>query len=157
MPLVTAINQLHGQDALLWLLTFSEPNSNVVYRAVSNLEDVVSRGQTFTAIPFEVTLPPDDGQRFQNLQISFANVGRELMQLIREYQPSTPPLVKLELVLSDAPDTVEKTIDFMRLESASYDALSITFTLSGSNIFQRKTCQATYDSWEFPGLSFALK
>ena len=134
-----------------------DPSSGVVLRAVSNLEAVVSRGQTYEAFPFEVKLPPDDGQRIQSLQITFPNVGRELGQLIREYAPDTPPQVKLELVLANSPGTVEKTIDFLRVNSVNYDTLAVTFTLNADLTFGRKTSLATYNGYEFPGLMWGLR
>lgn len=159
MPLVNVVNQLHSDDPLLWLLTVRLPiitANRTVLRAVSNLEDVVSRGETFSAFPFQVTLPPDDGQRIQNLIITFPNVGRELMQVVREYRPTQPPEVLLELVLGNNPNVVEKTIDLLTVQSASYDALAVTFTLSGNNSFSRATSAARYDQREFPGLFWAM-
>lgn len=157
MPLATVVNDLHSDDALLWLLTFRDYTSGLVLRAVNNLEEVTSRTFRYQPFPFELTLPPDDGDRFQTLSLTFPNAGRELMQLIRKYAPDQPPLVKIELVLANSLDTVEKTIDFLTMTNASYDALAVTITLAPANIFQRKTCQATYNSTEFPGLFFALR
>lgn len=157
MPLVDLVNDLHSDDALFWLLTFEDPNSNVTLRAVSNLEDVISRGNTYTAFPFDVTLPPDDGQRIQNLTLSFPNVGRELMEFVRNYSPETPPNVIVELVLFSDPDTVEKRIDFLQLGTITYDALVVNMQLTTNNIFARKTCYNTYDYANFPGLFFSLK
>lgn len=157
MPLANVVSRLHSDVSFFWLLTFSDPTSNVELRAVSNLEDVTSRGNLYKAFPFEVTLPPDDGTKPQNAQVRFPNVGRELMDLVRRYQPDQRPNVLLELVLSSSLDTVEKRIDFLTLADASYDALSITFTLAYSNIFERKTSGNTYDAYEWPGLFFALK
>ena len=139
------------------LLTFTDYDDNVELRAVNNLEDVISRGNTYTAFPFSLVLPPDDGPRQQSLSLSFANVGRELMQLVREYAPGKNPKVKLELIESNRPDDVEKLIDFLEVSSVSFDALALTFELSPSSIFARKTCSGTYNQAEFPGLFWALK
>ena len=158
MPLVDVVYDLHSDDAILWLLTFRDPVSGQELRAVSNLEDVVSNGRTFTAFPFEVTLPPDAGDgRPQSLKIQFPNVGRELMEMVRAYSPDQPPTVKLELVLGNSPNTVEKTIDFLQVISANYDALTISFELSMAPIFGRRTCFCRYDDDEFPGLHWSAR
>jgi len=156
MALANVVNNQMLDDALLWLLTFYDHSNTLVLRAVNNLEDVVSRGDTFTAFPFELKLPPEDGQKPQSVSLSFVNVGRELMGLVREYGVDLAPKVKLELVLSSDPDKVEKSIDFMSVANVQYDALGITFELSSSSVFARKTCTGTYNQVEFPGLFFAL-
>lgn len=157
MPLARIVNTPQVNEALFWLLTFTDPDDGTVLRAVNNLEDVTSRGDVFTAFPFGVVLPPDDGQKIASLDLVFPNVGRELMQLVREYEPGLKPKVKMELVLSLDPDTVEKTVDFMEVADVNYDALDITFNLVSSSIFNRKTCTGTYNQSEFPGLFWGLK
>jgi len=160
MAIANVVNTPMVRETFLWLLTFedSQEPANVTLRAVNNLEDVTSRGDVYTAFPFQLTLPPDDGQKPQSLKLVFSNVGRELMQLVREYAPGfNNPKVKLELVLASAPDTVEKLIDFMEVSSAEYDAKDITFTLSSSSIFARKTCTGTYNQVEFPSLFWSIR
>lgn len=154
MALDRTVNRDYTDTALWWLLTVTDPASAVVLRAVNNLEDVTSRGDVYTAFPFDLVLPPDTGDRPQNLNLSVANVGQELIQVLRGQL--APPQVKLELVTSTAPDTVEKALDFFTVRNAEYDALKITFTLSPSNIFARSTCTATYNSQEFPAMYWAL-
>jgi hypothetical protein len=77
------------------------------------------------------------------------------MDLVR--QTTEPPLVKLELVSSVDMDFVEKTIDFMALGAADYDALTITFTLISNQFSSRNTLKNAYGQNEFPGLFFALQ
>lgn len=154
MALDPVINQETTDVALLWLLTVTDPASAVVLRAVNNLEDVTSRGDVYTAFPFDLVLPPDTGDRPQNLNLTVANVGQELIQVLRGQL--APPQVKLELVTSASPDTVEKALDFFTVRNAEYNAQVITFTLSPSNIFARSTCTATYSSDEFPALYWSL-
>jgi len=162
MTVANIVSNINVSEAFFWLLSFDdyikeEPENLIRLRAVNNLEPVDSRGDTYDAFPFEITLPPDDGQKPQSLKLTFPNVGRELMELVREYPAEFAPEVKLELVLSSAPDVVEKTIDFMRVADVTYDALSITFTLASSSVFARKTCTGTYNQSEFLGLFWGLK
>jgi hypothetical protein len=156
MPLGSVVNSQQIDVAFLWLLTFDDYANATQLRAVNNLEDVTSNGQLFTAFPFELTLPPDDGQRPQSLKLSFPNVGRELMDLVRKYDAGNTPKVRVDLVLSSSPDTIEKTIDFMVVSNVTFNAMSITFELSPSSIFARRTSVGTYNQAEFPGLFFAL-
>lgn len=156
MTLVRVVNTPHVDIALLWLLTFTDPSNNVVLRAAANLEDITSNGHVYTAFPFSIVLPPDDGERISSLKLVFANVGRELMDLVRRYPPGFHPQVRFDLVLSDQPDVIEKTIDFMEVGNVTFDALSITFELNSSSIFARKTCVANYNQAEFPGMFWGI-
>jgi len=157
MTLVRVVNTPQVDDALLWLLTFTDPEDDVVLRAVANLEDVTSNGHLYTAFPFDVVLPPDDGQRISSLNLRFANVGLELMDLVRRYEPGRHPKIRMDLIISDAPNVIEKTIDFMEVAKVSFDAMYITFELTSSSIFARKTCVANYNQSEFPGMFWGLK
>jgi len=158
MPeIATVVNNINIDEVFLWLITFTDYQNNDELYAVNNLEDITSNGQLFTAFPFQLTLPPDDGQKPQSLTLDFPNVGRELMQLVREYEAGKPPKVKLDLVLASDPNVIEKTIDFMEVGAVEYNVLDIKFTLISSSIFARKTCIGTYNQAEFPGLFWALR
>ena len=158
MTLARVVNTPQVDVALLWLLTFTDPTDDgTVLRAAANLEDITSNGNVYTAFPFEIILPPDDGETISKLELVFVNVGEELMELVRAYPPGVHPLIRFDLVISDAPDVIEKTIDFMEVSNVTYDAMAIKFDLMSSNIFARKTCVGTYNQSEFPGLFWALK
>ena len=153
MAIANLVNAATIDDAFLFLLTIqddSDPAKPVVLRAVNNLEDVVSNGETYTAFPFDVILPNDQGQRPQTLTLAAPNVGRELIQVLR--QNLTPPTVKLDLVLSSDPDQIQKTIDFLTVSGATYTSEMVEFSLVTSGIFQRKTISSTYHPSEFKAL-----
>ena len=149
------VNMLNGDQAYLFLMTIEDPESSTILRVVNNLEDVESRGETYTAFPFEVTLPPDTGSAPAGVRVTTFNVGRELMEILRG--TFNPPKVKLELVLSGDTSIVEKSIDFMVLRNLEYNIDSVTFTLNSSSIFARKTCNGIYSQNEFPALLFSLQ
>ena len=155
IPLINQVNSMHGEAAYLFLLTITDPESSTKLHVVNNLEPVVSNGIKYEAFPFEIVLPPDNGAAPASVKVKTVNVGAELMEILRG--TLDPPKVKLELVLSDAPDVVEKTIDFMVLRSLEYDINNVSFDLTSSSIFARKTCTGIYSQNEFPGLLFSLQ
>ncbi len=149
------VNNQHQEHAFLWLMTIRDAESNTTLRVVNNLEDVNSGGQVYTAFPFEVTLPPDDGGTPQSLKVTTVNASRDLIEIIRG--TLEPPTVKLDLITSNNPNLIHKTIDFMQVGGVEYDALTVGFDLVSSSAFARKTQQATYNQAEFPGLFYALQ
>ena len=149
------VNNQHQEYAFLWLMTIKDAVSNTTLRVVNNLEDVNSGGRIYTAFPFEVTLPPDDGGTPQSLKVTTVNASRDLIEIIRG--TLEPPTVRLDLITSNNPDLIHKTIDFMQVGGVEYDALTVGFDLVSSSAFARKTQQATYNQQEFPALFYALQ
>jgi len=149
------VNSTHADVAFLFLMTITDSDSGTVFRVVNNLEDVVSNGQTFNAFPFEITLPPDDGGTPQSMKVSTFNVSRDLIEILRG--TLEPPEVSVQLITSNNPDDIHKTIDFLRVGSVEYDALTVSFDLVASSAFARQTQRHTYNQAEFPGLFYALQ
>jgi hypothetical protein len=147
------VNNQHQEYAFLWLMTIQDTSTTL--HVVNNLEDVTSNGQVFTAFPFEVTLPPDDGGTPQSLKVTTVNASRDLIEIIRG--TLEPPTVRLDLITSNNPDLIHKTIDFMQVGGVEYDALTVGFDLVSSSAFARKTQQHVYNQAEFPGLFYALQ
>lgn len=143
------------EPAYLFLLRIDSPELTQPIYLVNNNEEIVSRGVTYEPFPFEVILPPDDGQKPQNLKLVTFNVHPEMINLIR--QTVEPPTVLLELVTTEDLDFVEKRVDFMTVVSAQYDALNVTFDLASSSVFSRSTLRGKYTQSEFKGLFFALQ
>ena len=150
MALTPHINLPEIDVAFLHLLTITAQGD--VIRLVNNNEDVVSRGDTFSAYPFMLALPVDDGERQPVLLLKIDNVDQRLVKAIRELLE--PPLVKFEMVLSISPDTVEQTIDFLRADFVSYDAMQIQLRLRPQNVMGRRFPYSRYVPSEFPDLFF---
>ena len=151
MALVPAIYQSTSQDAFLFLLTITTPTDTI--RVVNDWQNLTSRGDTYLSFPFSLSLPMDTGDTQNEIRLVIDNVDQTMVEAIRGLPE--PPQVKVEMVISSTPDTVEKTIDFLRLTSVEYDALSITGKLRPDNILARKFPQSTYDSLQFPNLYWA--
>lgn len=154
-PAVIQVSENHSEEALLWLMTIESDELDSPLYLVNNNEEIVSNGIKYEPFPFEVTLPPDDGGKPQNLTLKTYNLAPELMEVIR--QPIEPPRVQLDLVSTADIDTVEKSIGFLNVSAATYDALEVTFQLSAGGWAGRKTLNNIYNQAEFPALFFALQ
>jgi hypothetical protein len=150
MALAPTIFQSATDNALLWLLTIKSQNENLYL--VNNMENVTSRGQLYTAYPFDITLPVEDGSKALNLTLTIDNVDQLLIEALRGFLE--PPIMKLELVLSSDFDTVEKTIDFLRLGQVEYDQLQIRGQLKPINVLSNAFPATNYDPSQFPALFY---
>ena len=152
---VIQVSENHSEEALLWLMTIESNELDTPLYLVNNNEEIISNGITYEPFPFEVGLPPDDGGKPQNLTLKTYNLAPELMDVIR--QPIEPPTVRLDLVSTADLDFVEKSIGFLSVAAATYDALEVTFQLSAGGWAGRKTLNNIYNQAEFPALFFALQ
>jgi hypothetical protein len=131
------------------LLTFSLPGRDSL-RVCNNSVDVVSRGQTFTAFPFQIVLPNDDSEKLPTVSLKIANVSGEIMDFIRGL-PEAPNLL-LEIVTDVDFDVVEKSVGFLTMNVIGYNALDITGSLTVENILSRRFPAGDYSPVEFPAL-----
>jgi len=150
MALNTTIHQRTSETYYLFLLTITTPDE--VIRVVNNVEDVVSRGNTYTAYPFQINLPTETGDKHPTITLNFDNVDKHLVKAIRKFEK--PPTAEIELITSTNPDVVEKKVEFLKVASVDYDAIQITATLQADNMLARKFPHGTYNSVEFPDLYF---
>jgi hypothetical protein len=143
----------YGTDNVAqWHINYSssvEPRESTL-RVVANTEDVISRGMVFQATHFEINLPNDDGETFPYVELKIANVDGLLIQAIRAFR--NPPEMTLEIVLSDMPDLVERKVDFLRLSSCEFNALTISGRLSVESSLTNRFPAYDYGPANFMGL-----
>ena len=142
------INALSTGEAFLFLMTIVHDSGTV--RVVNNNEDVLSRGNIFTAYPFAIVLNADDEDTLPVIQLSIDNVDRLLVEAVRAAQ--TAPIVQLELILSSFPDIVEISIPDMALRNVSYNAITMTGTLYVGDILNQRYPEGSVTPQLYGGL-----
>lgn len=110
-------------DALAVLLTLDHADLGTPIRVTDHRTALVSRGETFTAFPFELTLPEDSEERPPMARLRLANAARTLTATIRSID--SPPSLLIEVVRVADPDTVEASWADFVLRLARYDARQI--------------------------------
>ena len=129
-----AVNAQQTSEVFITLVTISHPDFTDDIRVASDpfellpdagVRGVVSRGEEYIYLPFNITLPAQDDTGVARAMISIDNVSREAIQKVR--QATTSPSITIEIVMSSDVDTVEVSVNDFRLERVPYDA----FVLSG--------------------------
>lgn len=144
--------ELFGQessDPFLMLVTVSHPTFDTIYLA-NNTEDIVSRGVTYTAFPMQITLPGDDGESSREVRIEFDNVSLELIEDFRRI--NSPPDVKVEMILASDPDTIQLSLEDLKLRNISYNKSRISARLYMDNFLNIELTSERYTPENFPGL-----
>ncbi|SCK48975.1 protein of unknown function [Variovorax sp. HW608] len=142
---------LESSSSVVWLflLTITQTGLDPL-RVVNNNEAVVSRGYSFAPFPFTVVLPPDDSEALPKVTLSLVNVDASIIEYIRSQL--TPPAITIELVTSAYPDTVEVALDFLKLTTVTYDAITIQGSLDVDNFLAQRFPAEAYLPPQFPGL-----
>lgn len=144
--------QMFGQnsdDPFLTLVRLSHPSFDTIY-LVNNTVDILSQGNIYRAFPMKVTLPPDDGETSREASITFSNVT---LELIDELRSITDPLnVEMEMILASAPDTVQYSVNDLKLRNIKYNAQEIQGTLYLDNFLNTEMTSEQYTPENYPGI-----
>lgn len=100
-----AIFSKETEEVFLVLVTVSHSQLATPLRIVPNTENIFSNGNTFYAMPCEITLISDSEESTPSAKLRVDNLDRIFTVALRTI--STPPTVSLELIRASTPDTIE--------------------------------------------------
>jgi Domain of unknown function (DUF1833) len=147
---ILSLNALQTGSAW-WVLTqISHAELTTPYRFVNNTTDVTALGQTWTAFPFDITFPVDDGATQPSVEVRFDNVDRTLIDVVRGL--ASAPRFDLYLVLSTQPDVIEMSYTDMQMIDITFDAQSITGRLISGDLLSAPYPADSYTPDQFPAL-----
>ena len=121
----------------------SETDNEVIY-------GVTSRSQDFVFLPMEISLPTEEEAQAPRCSIVLRDVTKYIIPIVRTIVG--PPKVKMELVLSKTPDTVEATFNGFYISSFSYNADSVTADLSMVDYEREPFPMHSFTPAYFPGM-----
>ena len=161
---IRAIFSPEADSDLLFLLTIYDPTnpSTVVARIcdgftkrISETADevvygVTSRSQDFIFLPMEISLPTEEEAQAPRCSIILRDVTRYVIPIVRTIVG--PPSVKMELVLSKTPDTVEASFTGFYISNFSYSADSVTADLSMIDYEREPFPMHSFTPAYFPGM-----
>lgn len=126
-----------------YLQRISETSTDVMY-------GVVSRGENYIFLPLEITLPQEDEAQAPRCSIVIRDVTRYLTPVIRNL--TSPPRVKLELVLTTTPNLVEVSFDGFYVTNFNYNRDQVTCDLQMVNYEREPFPMHSFSPKIFPGL-----
>ncbi len=139
-----------SEDVFLTLLTLTHPSFAGPIRLVNNSVDIISRGQTFTAFPFKLRLPVDDGESAREVSIEFDNVSLEILDELRTVTTSIE--VKMEMVLASIPDEVQISIEELKIQAVNYNKQVISARLFLDSFLTTELNSEIYSPTLYPGI-----
>lgn len=145
-----ALNAPETGEAFLILLTLSHTDLAAPLRVSSDHIDTESRGDTFLAFPFELTLPDDEDNKSPRARLVIDNVDRSIVRAVRQLTSS--PTVLIEIVRAADPDTVEARFEDFRFTNISYDSQVVEGDLTIEDFTSEPYPAASFSPSLFPGL-----
>jgi hypothetical protein len=134
----------------LALLVIEHDDLSAPIRVVNNAADVVSGGETYTAFPFDITLPSDADDSIPHATLTISNVDRTVTEAIRTI--SGAPTVTISVVLAASPDTIEVGPYEMTLRNVSWDANTVSGALASEDVLNEPFPGEFMVPDTFPGL-----
>jgi len=138
------------KEVVLLLLKISHQNLVDPIRVVNNFEPIVSQGYTWTAYPFEITMPSESDDQIPIMMLKIDAVDRQIITVIRSLQG--PPEITLDVILAAQPDIVEASVQGFKMKSVSYDNLVVEAELRLEEILSEPFPQHAFTPALFPGL-----
>lgn len=146
-PAVASVHALQTQEVWLVLLTLVVGTTTI--RVVNNNANIVSRGNTFQAFPFEIVLPGEDPDTVPKATLRIDATDKSVVAAIRSV--STPPTCTLEVIMASSPDTVEASYPNLVLRNVQYDASFVSGELYFESLYSEPITVSMTPS-RFPGM-----
>lgn len=118
----------------VWLVLVSIAHASLAQTLyfVNNKTDVVSNGITYTAFPFAIELPGEDGDKPMLARLTIDAVDQQVINAVRSI--SSAPDVTIKVILASQPDTIEAMYTGLKLRNVEYDMHTIRGDLVFENI-----------------------
>ncbi len=157
LDFIAAVNAQETGEAFIVLVTIAHPDLPSPVYLNNSGANLVSRGNTYLACPFQPTLVEDTDDRPPQAKLSIDNIDLTLVAALREAAAAgVPPLVALEVVRLSDPDLVEAEFTDFEMRDITYNSLTIEATLSLESLFQEPACGYSFTPTYFSGLFNAV-
>jgi len=145
---------LFGQNAdeevVLVLLELGHSTWSDSIRLTSDSTHTISNGETYIALPFELTLPDEPETGITQGKISIDAIDQSLIAAIRELH--TAPSFTIKIVLASDPNTIEIEYTGYELVNISYNVSIISASISIEGFMGEPWPGDAFIPSMFPGL-----
>src|SRR5690625_7889998 len=115
---------------------------------------MVIRGRNYHSADMTYRPMRKSGDELSNATLTFSNVSRDLIAVIR--QGFERPTVEVELIAAERPDHVEETSGEVEVNSVTYDLHSIAEEVDAPNVFVEAIPDVQYLGASITGEFFAV-
>ncbi|MEK6592601.1 MAG: DUF1833 family protein [Pseudomonadota bacterium] len=151
VPFKETIHRTGAPEAPLLLLEINHVDLATPIRVVNDNLDLVSNGNTYTAMAFRALMPDDLDQSQPRAALAIDNVGKELTTWLESSGGGEGATVTMRQVLRSAPNTIEWEAT-LNLSEVQTNLLEVTGTLSFDDTLNLPAVPLTYRPDVAPGI-----
>lgn len=146
-----ALQRVSDPHGFLNLLTITGGGIVQPVRIVDDTRDLVSQGETFLGLPFEVIPPKDASKEVPRAQLRIDNVGRELGQELESLEPGAELTATFQSVYRAQPDVVQYEFT-APLSGVRVNVFTASATMGPTELMRRSAVNIRFDPQTAPGL-----
>lgn len=147
----TRNQRLQDDVGFVELLQVTNPSFSGPAHICNDVQDFVSRGTSYIALPFRFTLPDDVSGQAPRMQLQMDNVGRGFSDELERLQPGTTTMAKLIIVARDRPDEHVHTY-WLPMTQISITGAAASATCSVDHLSRQAACKVIADPFTLPGI-----
>lgn len=156
---IGTLNARNNPDVFITLLTFSHTTlTETIYVSsdpkqdlpIKGVKGVVSGGNEFVFIPFQIVLPTLQADTLPTAKCSVDNVSEEILAALQGL--STPPDVMCHIVLASDPDNVQYRVEGLKLANVGYNEITLDGEFSSEYYLQERYPSVRFTPSRFPGV-----
>lgn len=147
----TRNQRLHDDVGYVELLEITNPSFSGPAHICNDVQDFVSRGTSYIALPFRFTLPDDVSGQAPRMQLQMDNVGRGFSDELERLQPGTTTMAKLIIVSRDRPDEHVHTF-WLPMTQVAINGAVASATCSVDHLSRQAACKVIADPFTLPGI-----
>lgn len=145
------VNATSATESPLLLLEINHPQLSTPVRVVNDKQDLVSNGDTYTALAFRGRFPGDTESGQPRAQLAIDNVGKDLVQWLEASAGGKGATVRIMQVMRSAPDNIEHAVT-LDLSNTQVTPVEVSGTLGYEDLLNRTAVPYTYSPKHSPGL-----
>lgn len=145
------VNKLNAEESPLVLIEINHPLITETIRLVHDNCDIISNGETYLAMGFEIKRQADVQGELPKVTLTMQNVGRSLVKWIDMSGGGKDAEIVAKIIRRSDPDNIEEAIS-MGVERVTVTTLIVTFHLVVYNNLIRRGIKLVYNNTTAPGL-----
>lgn len=151
LPFLQAALAQQTGEAPIALATINHASLAAPIRVTNYDVAIVSRGDTYSAFPFQAILPNDSAETAPRSRLMIDNVDRSIGLAMRAAS-GDPPAVSIEVILASSPDTVEASFAEFPLRDVRYDDLTVQGDIALDSLASEPFPGGRFLPGTFPGM-----
>lgn len=133
------------------LLEVTNPSFTGPMHICNDVQDFISQGVTYIALPFGFSLPDDVSGQAPRMNLVMDNVGRDISTELERLLPGTTTMARLIIAARDTPD-VHEHVFWMPLTGVVINGSSARATASVDELMRQAACKQIANPFTLPGI-----